>query len=268
MKTLRILLAILLPMIIYGSQDIRIETNTISEIGINQNFDVNITLHKSDIEGFAKLEIIFPCNIEVNANEYSSALFVNKGKNVKFIWINLPKDKIINLSFSVKMLYYVDRKIDITSKFNYLKDNETKTIYSINNLLVIPDLFSNSAKSELTKEKIKMSTNETKRRILFDLNTNLNKKLVFNVQIAALKSNINDKILKDLIEDEFEVKEIYEDGYHKYYIGSFYSLEVATMYKDYSGIKGAFVTPIYDGHRITINDAKEIIKNKEVSETY
>jgi len=269
MKTLYIFtLALFLPLFFYAKTEIKIETNTIQEIGVNQEFIINIKLNKADIKGFAKLEVKFPCDVIVKPIEYSSALFIAKSKYIKFIWVELPKCENINLSFSVKFPYYFKRKIDFLSTFNFLNDNETHVISENNSILVIPELLISADKSNLLKEQIKLSNKEIKRRILFDLNTKLYKEIVFRVQIAALNNNINQQLLQELIENEFEIKEELINGIHKYYIGNFYSLEVANMFRDYCGINGAFVIPYYKSERITISKSRELIKIDALSDVY
>jgi hypothetical protein len=206
--------------------------------------------------------------VQVKPIEYSSAMFIAKSNQVKFIWMELPKCETIELSFSVKFLYFYERKINFISNFNFLQDNETHIISENNRVFVIPELLSNPDKSLLVKEQIKLSNKEIKRRILFDLNLKLDKDLVFRVQIAALNSDINDRLLKELIESEFEIKEEYINGMHKYYIGNFYSLELANMFKDYCGINGAFVIPYYKSERITISKSKDLTKTDAISDVY
>ena len=266
MKTLYFfILTLFIPLLFYGKSEINIETNTPNEVGVNQDFTVSIKLDKADIKDFAKLEISFSSEIEVlNAISYANAMFIAKSNKVKFIWINIPKDKTINLSFLVKFPYYTKRKIEILSEFSFIENKKTHVVSSLNNMFVIPELFANTK----TKEQNKISNEELKRRILFELNTNINKNVVYHVQIAALKNNINSKILRDIIEKDFKITETYESGFYKYYIGDFSSLEIANMFKEYCGIKGVFVVSYYNGEKITLNKAKEIIRNKEISENY
>ena len=269
MKTLYIfILALFLPIFFYGETEIKIETNTSCEVGVNQEFIFNVKINKADINGFAKLEVVFPCDVDVKAIEYSSAMFIAKSNKVKFIWMDIPKSETIELSFSVIFPYFYERKVDVLSKFNFLKDDKTQTISSLSSVLVIPKLLSNSEKSLLIKEQIKMNKKEVKRRILFELNTNLGKDLVYCVQIAALNNNINDLLLKELIESDFEIKEKFINGMYKYYIGNFYSIEVANMFKDYCGINGAFIIPYYKSERITISKSKELTNTEALSDKY
>ena len=269
MKTLYIfILAILAPLFFYGETEINIETTTTQEVGVNQEFIVNIKLDKADIEGFAKLDVLFPCDAKVKAIEYSSALFIAKSQKVKFIWMELPKCETIELSFSVEFPYFYKRKVDFVSNFNYLKDNKTHIISTKGSVLVIPELLSDKNKSLLVKEQLKLSEKDIKRRVLFELNTKLDKDLIFRVQIAALNNDNNEKLLKELIESDFDIKEEFINGMYKYYIGNFYSLEVANMFKEYCGINGAFVIPYFNSERITISKSKELTNTEALSDKY
>lgn len=261
MKNYKIIfLLLILPTLIFGSENLKILIETPTKVSINETFIVNVELHKSDIQGFAKFEVIFPCNIIVESINNSTALFVAKDNNVKFIWLDIPKDEIINLSFTINIPFYNTDNINIKNNFYYLSDNERKVL-SEHYIIKLSDKLISNSNYEASVNKLEANKEDIKRRILFDLNTNLNREIVYRVQIIALKNNVSDEFLKEIIENEFDVKTETKDGYIKYYIGNFYSLDIATMFKDYCGIRGAFIIPTYKGERITIKYAKEIRSN-------
>lgn len=234
-----------LSILVFGNEEVNISIESPNRVEINKEFLINIKISKDNYNSIARFEINFPVSIKVTEIESSSAIFISQPNTVKFVWINIPKQNIINLSFKVSIDYFTDENIEFISKYNYINNNDTKTTTTIKKLTLIKP--SDIAKSKAKREEVTKSIVNVKRRILFELATKLDKDLVYIVQIAALKSNKKSKQLIKLIDSDFEIKEQYVDGFYKYYFGNFYSLETANMCKDFSGIKGAFVIPYYKG---------------------
>ena len=255
-KVIVFAIIILFPFFLFSNNNVEIEVNTPSNVEIGKEFIVNVKLNKSNYSGIARLELEFPISVNATQIENSSAIFIKQANTVKFIWINLPKDDVVIVSFKVRVDYFTEENIEVTAKYNYTSNNKLKTVSTINKLKFFKPV--NADEAIAKKDDIAKSVVNVKRRIVFELNTKLDKNLVYTVQVAALKSNKNGKRLIKLIDSEFEIKEYIDNGYYKYFFGNFYSLETAIMCKEYCGINGAFVIPYYKGKRITIEESKNI----------
>lgn len=101
---------------------------TIYNLGHNQ-YRVDITLHKSELSGFAKIEETIPPKFSAINLESRSAVFSVAGPTVKFIWFDIPAEDSLTISY--KLLpedpeAYSD--MDISGAFSFLQNEVTITI--------------------------------------------------------------------------------------------------------------------------------------------
>ena len=87
-------------------------------------FMVEISIKKGDVDGFAKLQQELPDGFTAEEGSSGGASFTFSNQSVKFIWMALPSDANIKLTYKVK----VDPKIEagnktIGGKFAYVVDN-------------------------------------------------------------------------------------------------------------------------------------------------
>ncbi|MGY6560832.1 MAG: hypothetical protein ACXITV_01865 [Luteibaculaceae bacterium] len=115
----------------------------LSEVSVTHNFPeylkagetkvVEFTINKSDIQGFAKLELTVPEDITVSAQELSNATYTFKDNIVKLIWINLPTED----EFTISLKFTAGKKATgskiIDGDFLYVNQNERKK-YQLNNI--------------------------------------------------------------------------------------------------------------------------------------
>jgi hypothetical protein len=258
MKLKKLFLSIIfMPMILYGTNNNDFTVNLPDKFYTNSKTIVNIEINNDNINGFAKFEIIFPFNVSAKTINNSGALLVSKNNIVKFIWIDFPKQPIIKLSVELNVLDIVNTNNIIKSSFYYL---ENKNVKSINKEFTAKIDFNNFLTYNNT-DNIKL-----KKRFILELNTKLNRDLIYQVQILAVSKKASKLVLNSLLDNDFEIKYKYEVNLYKYYVGNFYSLETALNFIKYSGIEDAFVVPYYNGNKITIKESKEIILGKELTE--
>jgi hypothetical protein len=99
---------------------------TFSQI-MNGEFVVNITITKSNFTGFAKLIELLPAGYSITIAQPSSASFNYDPteKKAKFVWVNIPEDPEIKLSYTVHM----DNPSDIQTirgAFSFVEKDQTK----------------------------------------------------------------------------------------------------------------------------------------------
>src|SRR5690606_447904 len=100
----------------------------ITSVGINQ-WKVDLTLQKSALQGFAKIEENIPNGYTVIDLKSSSAVFSLDDTKVKYIWYNIPENETVTVSYKMLPVIAMDAatpKID--GYFSYLQDEETITI--------------------------------------------------------------------------------------------------------------------------------------------
>ncbi len=142
----------------------------ISSAGINQ-WKVDLTILKSDMQGFAKIEETIPDGYTVIDLKSSSAVFSLEDKKVKYIWYDVPEKETITVSYKMLPVIAMDGVAPkITGNFSYLKNEETIHVPIIGEdeiatdndevLADIPD--STSAEIAEAKEEISKSQENTK----------------------------------------------------------------------------------------------------------
>jgi len=92
------------------------------------SFQVEVTINKSNIDGFSKIEDVYPQKYEVTAIEDGNGVFSYVKNKAKFVWMNTPKDESYSIKYQVKSESgTVDFK-SVIGEFSYLDNNETKKV--------------------------------------------------------------------------------------------------------------------------------------------
>jgi hypothetical protein len=89
-------------------------------------FTAEIIVNKSNINGFAKLQIELPSGLTAKEIENKGASFSCTNGIVKFIWTALPPDESFVLKFNIIADNSCSGSKDIKGKFSYLINNEKK----------------------------------------------------------------------------------------------------------------------------------------------
>jgi hypothetical protein len=106
----------------FFSGTVDVSQNVPQQAKVNEKFTVEITINKSDLEGFAKFQTELPDGFYAEPGETQGATFSFKDKKVKFIWMALPADEEIKISYNVT----ASEKGEFTlgGKFAYIYNNE------------------------------------------------------------------------------------------------------------------------------------------------
>lgn len=91
-------------------------------------FNVEVTVNKSQITGFAKLQFELPEGCSAELVESKGASFTFKDQKAKFIWMSLPPEETFNLTFKVKVDASVSGEKTVIGEFSYLENNEKRTL--------------------------------------------------------------------------------------------------------------------------------------------
>ena len=87
--------------------------------------------------------------------------------------------------------------------------------------------------------------------------------LVFKVQIIAVSQALTTEQLQEFYGGSEDVYEIQDEGLYKYSIGTFTSYNEANDYSATVGVSDAFVIAFKDGVKISVLEAKELLKGNE-----
>jgi len=106
----------------FFSGNVDISQSLPQQANVNEAFTVEITINKSDLEGFAKYQVVLPAGLSATPGETKGATFSFKDQKVKFIWMALPTDETITISY--KVTADETGEYTIGGKFAYIYNNE------------------------------------------------------------------------------------------------------------------------------------------------
>jgi len=221
------------------------------KIQAGTEYNIDIIIHKENINGFAKLELYLPVGIDIFPIESSSATLIKQNQIAKYIWLELPSNKQINLKAKIKIDYRLSGYKEIYGNFYFIQD-KNKSKFSVG---IIPFQVQNDFKWKNDgniKQKEEYPYNNEIVRIK---PMKLQQPNFYRIQIAAFKKRLTHFQLSEIYAETEFVKEELIDGLYKYTIGDFNTIEEAKAFKNRCGIMGAFVVK-YENFKRIVNTPK------------
>ena len=234
-----------------SNADVSIFMRTPKTVKAGDSYRVDITINKDGLKGFSKFETQIPEGFNITPINSNSSTFILKNSVAKFIWIEMPKDESLQISYYVKVPedYYGDSRIN--GAFHYIDNNEK---YS-QRFCSLLNIYNDNPEIVKIKKAREVLSSNTINENLFAINENVN----FCVQLAAFSKKIPANVLSEMFEDSYRIKEVFENNLYKYYVGEFNTLQGALDFKEYCGINDAFIVAYHRNKRIPINEAMLII---------
>ncbi len=99
-----------------------------SEVGAGERFLVSITLDKEDLQGFARFQQRLPHGIKAIRNQSANAEFSFKDHKVKYIWLNLPEEEKVTLSYYLEIDERVMGNFNLGGTFSFISNNERRSV--------------------------------------------------------------------------------------------------------------------------------------------
>ncbi len=92
----------------------------------DNTYNVEITINKGNISGFAKYIEVLPPGFVASASESSGASFSYADGKVKYVWVSLPNTNTVKLTYKVTLAAGVTGTPVIDGSFSYIENDETK----------------------------------------------------------------------------------------------------------------------------------------------
>lgn len=231
-------------------------TRTITSVSSNE-MKVEIKISKGDITGIARLAETIPGALNVKYVKSEGGSFNVEDNKVKFIWMSLPVEQDITVSYIVSTEKMIAGDYSISGKFSYLNNGKPAdylleaTSFSVNNNSV-----------EISAENVPASFVAAPVTTANEVSSSSTKKnvLVYKIQVASTAK----KLPQDHFKKEYKIWEpVFEEsdnGKFKYVVGEFDNINSALDHKEElikKGIKDPFVLVWLNGKRVTIKEAKE-----------
>ena len=108
--------------------DVEVTMNTPAQVVAGAEFEVQVTINKGDLSTFSRLLQNLPAGLIATSDQSSSADFNFEDKRVRFIWLRMPADNQVTVSYRVKVDKRLKGTFTIDGKFSYIEDNERRSV--------------------------------------------------------------------------------------------------------------------------------------------
>jgi hypothetical protein len=108
--------------------DVKVNVNAPGEVSAGKELVVKITLNKTNIESFARLQQDIPGGLEPEPITTSNAEFKFEDQKVKFIWLKLPSEEEFSISYKLKVNERLKGDFDLGGTFSYIESNERQSV--------------------------------------------------------------------------------------------------------------------------------------------
>jgi len=257
----------------------------VSEIN-NNEYTVSLQIEKENIEGFVKIEELIPSGFTAAEAQSAGATFSFTDDKVKIMWVAMPNDKIISVSYKLIASNSSSGNYNLSGALSYMQDEENKK-YLIDNSsfsykapeIVTQKIEEPKKEEPIIKEEPKKEIpvkNEIKKEepIKEEKNTNAKisniplpeKSVKYKVQIAAAHQNISDAHFKNKYNLNDKIAREMHEGWNKFTVGGYPTYKDARDKRNSiwsnNKITDAFVTAYNNGVRVTVQEALMISNQK------
>jgi hypothetical protein len=108
--------------------DVKMNLVAPGSVDAGTSFKVEITLTKSQLEGFSRFAQDIPAGLIATAINTANADFTFQDNRVRFIWLKLPEQDTFTISYSLKVDERLKGNFALGGKFSFIDNNERKTI--------------------------------------------------------------------------------------------------------------------------------------------
>ena len=222
------------------------------------NYAVSIKIKKENIKGFSKIIEIIPTGFTATEKESKDGIFSFKNQEAKILWMSIPKDKELEISYNlIANPDNTNKEYQINGSFSYLENDVTKqyVIQGTSLELNLPEELlaeEQPEETDMNEEKTPTSTPTPETGVNYKIQVGAGHKKVA-VNYFATNFNLTD-----------EVSTINHEGWIKYLVGSYGEYKQARDKRNTvrSNVKTAFVTAYNSGKRITVQEALMISNQK------
>lgn len=261
-----------------------------------------VIIKKENVKGFAKYVDKIPEGFVAEGLETNGSSFTYADGNAKFVWVSLPAQEELKISYKLKMENKPAGIAMLSGDFSYLENDQTQKIKAADEELKIngaePVVATETVTPEnnnTTQEPVNTNTVEpvaTNTVVEEPVNTNnsgenpVNTNTVtpvsnntevastvqkgtgnvnFHIQIGAFQSAMSSDRLASMYNINENINTVMHQGLTKFMIGDFDEYKAARDKRETTkskGVKDAFVVAYSSGKRITVQEALMISNQK------
>jgi hypothetical protein len=108
--------------------NVKVDMSAPGQVGAGEEMTVQVTLNKSDLRSFARFQQQLPGGLEAEVVDDGNAQFRFEDQTVKFIWLRLPAEEEITISYKVKVHKRLKGTFELEGTFSYIDDNKRESV--------------------------------------------------------------------------------------------------------------------------------------------
>ncbi len=108
--------------------DVSVDMSAPGQVEAGNEIYVEITLDKSDFDSFARFQQEIPAGLTPVPVNTANADFSFKDQKVKFIWLKLPSEQKLTISYKLKVDQRLKGNFNLNGTFSYIANNERKSV--------------------------------------------------------------------------------------------------------------------------------------------
>lgn len=110
------------------NSDVSVTLNMPSSANAGDEFLVEVTINKGDVEGFARFQQDLPVGFVAVARQTANGDFRFEDQKVKIQWMVIPPDREFVISYAIQVAPTVSGDFNFEGKFSYILDNSVQTV--------------------------------------------------------------------------------------------------------------------------------------------
>jgi hypothetical protein len=108
--------------------DVSVDMSAPGQVEAGNEIYVEITLNKSDFDSFARFQQEIPAGLTPVPVNTANADFSFKDQKVKFIWLKLPADQEITISYKLQVDQRLKGTFNLNGTFSYIANNDRESV--------------------------------------------------------------------------------------------------------------------------------------------
>ena len=121
------LIASTLSMLSFLSSDVTTTLNIPTNANAGNEFLVEVTINKGNIEGFARFQQELPVGFTAVARQSANGNFKFEDQKVKIQWMQIPYDNEIKITYAIEIAPTISGDFELDGKFSFIADNVVQT---------------------------------------------------------------------------------------------------------------------------------------------